>query len=111
MFDSTYVECDVSLTNGNGKVRGYRQVVTYNPDSSRYEVLYLYNGTAMRVLEFGHLSNGELKTWTTLSLPGGKVESIDCSLKMINKDELFFESRSSETRGEVDYTCRYVWKE
>ena len=110
LYDSTYVECNVRLANAKGQVRSYKQFITYNAESAQFEVLYLYSGTPMRIVETGPMKDGTLITTTTISTNPGKPETITSSLKVVDNNNLWFESRSTATSGEVDYTCRYSRK-
>jgi Protein of unknown function (DUF1579) len=107
MFDSTYLECQVKLTNQSGRKRAFKQFITYNPKSKQYEIVYLYSGSPMRIIEFGKLVNNELSTKTTFTQPDGKTEAIKTLLRLGDPNNLYFESRSSHTNNEVDYMCEY----
>ena len=107
VFDSTYVECQVELTNERGQKRSYRQFTTYNPQTAQYEILYLYSGSPMRILEFGEFANNELRSKTTIKQSNGSEEIIQTLLRMSDPNNLYFESRSSVTKNEIDYTCTY----
>ena len=110
LYDSTYVECNVRLTNTNGQSRSYKQLITYNAEAAQFEVLYIYSGTPMRIVETGQIKDRTLLTSTTISPNPGKPETITSSLKVVDGDNLWFESRSTATNGEVDYTCSFSRK-
>lgn len=108
LYDSTYIECDATLSSGRFS-RGYKLFVTYEPDSSRYSQIYLYTGTPMRVIETGNFFNNEFRT-TTKIVNNGVAETISTMMKIESKDKLYFESRSSATKDQVDYTALFKRK-
>ena len=110
VFDSTYVECHVELENQRRRKRFYREFITYNPDSARYELLYLYSDNPSRIVEYGKLDKNELIAETTLTLAGGKQESIQTLFRISDNNNLYLQSRSSMTNNEIDYLCWYKRK-
>lgn len=94
-LDSTYLriaatlEEDVSL-----KKRGFECLVTYNPDSSQYELSYFYTRQAFRVFERGTW-NAQSKIMTTrgtLVFGGGGRYYVHTELDFTNKNELTWNS-------------------
>ena len=108
LFDSTYLECNAKLTNTRGTTRSYKQFVTYNLDSAQYELLYLYSGTPARIEERGQLTSNGLTTKGSYRLPDGRREHIATAMTWTDKNSLHYESRSSATLWEVDYTCSFT---
>lgn len=109
MFDSTYVECDAKLFYQN-RSRGYKVLITYQPDSSRFEQIYFYSDSPQRIIEFGTFSGNELKTTTTFTNNNGQPETVSVSLKFKDHNNLFMESSSTSTNNEIDYQCTYTRK-
>lgn len=105
LYDSTYIECDVALTNGRSK-RAYKAFVTYDPDSSRYVQHYLYSNMPILITETGIIKGNEFTTVAKFTNQGGKQETVTAILK-IGKDQLEYESRSTSTNDEIDYVASY----
>jgi hypothetical protein len=109
LFDSTYIECETKLSYQN-RSRAYKVLITYQPDSSRFEQIYFYSDSPMRITEYGEFTGNELKTTTTFTNYKGQQETVNVSLQFKDRNNLFMESRSTATNNEVDYECIFTRK-
>lgn len=111
LYDSTYIQCDVSLTGYDARKRAYKTFITWEPDSSRFVQLYLYSDSPVRIIEWGEYKQGTFRTTTSFTNYLGKAETIHTLLTIKDINNMVFESRSSLTNGDVDYECWYKRKE
>ncbi len=106
LYDSTYVECDVSLSNGKSK-RGYKLFVTYDADSSRFSQIYLYSNSAIRITETGQFEGREFLSNGSYLDQAGKVETVSGLMRIDTNDNIYYESRSSAVNNEIDYIATF----
>ena len=93
-LDSTYQQWNLELENETSqKKRFLMMLVTYNTDSSRYEVNYFYNGSPTRVFETGTVTDRyEFLTSALLSFSDGKEkEHIRTVTRMTSANTMEYE--------------------
>jgi hypothetical protein len=70
VLDSTYLKWEILLRRtDNGRVRSMMILLTYNPDSVRYEGNYFYNGSPLKVFEVGEYNSAREQLRTTAFIP------------------------------------------
>jgi len=90
-LDSCYQQWNLELQNDStNRKRSMLILVTFNPDSSRYEVNYFYASSAMKVFEIGKVnSDNEFLTTAFVPLEDGKHdENVRTITKLITADKI-----------------------
>ncbi|HYJ38908.1 MAG TPA: DUF1579 family protein [Chitinophagaceae bacterium] len=93
-LDSTYQQWNLELENETSQKKRYlMMLVTYNTDSSRYEVNYFYNGSPTRIFETGTVTDrSEFLTSAFLPLSDGKqIERIRTVTRMTSANTMEYE--------------------
>jgi len=90
-LDSSYLQWDIELQNDSTKSRRFMLILmTFNPDSSRYEVNYFYARSAMKVFEIGNFNNdNEFLTSAFVPLEDGQQdEYVRTITRLISADKV-----------------------
>ena len=112
ILDSTYLRWDISLHGPlTGQERSMVIMMTYNPDSLRYEVTYFYSGSPLRVFEAGEYDTTRKEFRTRAFIPredGIRDENVRTISRITTANDILYEhySRYSDEGAERnDFTA------